>query len=139
MIQILVHINQIGTFGTTAAGGTSGAELGLEDTSFDDVKVKLLSVEYSVKGFATFNPQDVQQKLFGYDQQAGGQVIFGISNKNTNASDYTGLAQFTGTSAWPVAVKSWFVVNGSTFSVSKTWKPKKMGLSNEQNAVITKI
>jgi len=133
----IIHINQIGNFGTISAGSTEGAELGLEDTGFNDVKVKLLSIEYNVQGFVTENPQDWQQKAFAYDTQAAGQVIFGIMNKSETANDFTGLSAFTGTSAWPVGVKPFFCVNGKTFSISKTWKPGKTGLSNEQNAFIT--
>lgn len=133
----IIHINQIGTFASISTGSTEGAELGLEDTGFDDVKVKVLSIEYNIQGFSTVNPQDWQQKAFAYDEQAAGQVIFGIANKNETIADFTGLAQFTGTSAFPVAVRPWMGVNGTKFSVSKTWKPRKMGLSNEQNAFIT--
>lgn len=133
----IIHINQIDTFGSISVGSVEGAELGLEDTSFDDVKVKLLSVEYNVRGYATKTPMAWDSTAFAYNGQAGGQIIFGICNKNSTLSDFSGLNSFTGTSAWPVGVKPFFTVYGNTFSVSKTWKPKKTGLSNEQNAFIT--
>ncbi len=133
----IIHINQIDTFSSISSGATEGAELGLEDTSFNDVKVKLLSVEYNVRGYVTTTPMSWDAQAFAYNGQAGGQVIFGIANKSETIANFTGLSTFTGTSAFPVAVKPFFGVYGSTFSVTKTWKPKKMGLSNEQNAFIT--
>lgn len=133
----IIHINQIDTFGSIGVGVNEGAELGLEDTSFDDVKVKLLSVEYNVRGYATKTNMDWNTDAFDYAGQAAGQIIFGVCNKNESITSFSGLSSFSGTSAWPVAVKPFFTVYGNTFSVSKTWKPRKTALSNEQNAFIT--
>ena len=43
----IIHILQ-NELGTVAGGSTDSSELGLEDTSFNDVKVKVLSIEYRV-------------------------------------------------------------------------------------------
>lgn len=132
----IIHIYQLDNSGVIAAGSTEGSELGLEDTAFNDVKVKLLSVDYNASGYV-YQTAGYEAQAFTAAEQAAGSVLMGIMNKGETVNNFTGLSSFVGTSAWPAAVKSFHTVCGTKFSVSHRWKPKKTGLSNEQNAFIT--
>ena len=132
----IIHISQLSTSGFISAGGTEGSELGLEDTSFDDVKVKVLSIKYWTSGFVA-NTTGFDTYAYNINNDAAGQVIFGVTNKNQTINDFTGLASFTGTSAWPVHLDHFQCPAGTKWTVSKTWKPRKLALSAEQNAFIT--
>lgn len=141
----IIHIFQEEQSPQVPLNATFSAELGLEDTAFNDVKCKLLSVDYKVKFYAdqsgesNFDPlQPGPLGRFGsitYD--IFGSAIFGIGNKNEDFNTFTSLGSFQGTSAWPVHVQGFYGQVGQIASVSKLWKPRKMGLSNEQNAFIS--
>ncbi len=130
----IIHILQAEEL-TVASGATESSELGLEDTSFNDVKVKLLSVEYRLRLF-TAESGDTTVKQFSTSYGDNGIVIFGIGNKSENFDTYTSLGVFQGTSSWPVHVQGYQTLVGNNQSITKTWKPRKTGLSNEQNAFI---
>ncbi len=117
-------------------GDNKSVELGLEDTSFNDVKVKLLSIQYGVRIF-TGESGDTTTKQFSTSFRDFGQVMFGIGNKSEDFDLFTSLGSFQGTSAWPVHIQGYEVLVGNNQSITKTWKPRKLGLSNEQNAFIT--
>jgi hypothetical protein len=121
---------------SVASGATGSTELGLEDTTFNDVKVKLLSVEYRVRLF-TAESGDTTGKMFSTSYGDNGFVLFGIGNKTENFDTYTSLGVFQGTSSWPVQIIGYQTMVGNNQSITKTWKPRKTGLSNEQNAFIT--
>lgn len=118
------------------SGNTDDMKLGLEDTGFTDVKVKLLSVKYVAQLFVG-ESGDTTTKQFSSSYGDNGQVIFGIGNKNENFATYTSLGSFQGTSSFPVHAQGYTTLIGNPTSVTKTWTPRKMGLSNEQVAFIT--
>ena len=113
----IIHIYQLENSGTIAAGATEGSELGLEDTAFNDVKVKLLSVDFMTSGYV-YQTLGYDTQAFTVGDQAAGSIIMGIMNKGETVTDFSGLSAFTGTSAWPVAIKSFHTVTGTKFSVS---------------------
>ncbi len=117
-------------------GSTDSVELGLEDTSFGDVKVKLLSVEYRVRLYA-LESGDTTTKQFSTSYRDDGIVIFGIGNKSEDFNTYTSLGVFQGTSSWPVHAQGYSNQVGLPQSITKTWKPRKTGMSNEQNAFMS--
>ncbi len=130
----IIHIleeDQISALGDE----THSVELGLEDTSFNDVKVKLLSIQYRVRLFTGVSG-DTTLKQFSTSYEDSGTVMFGIGNKSENFDLYTSLGVFQGTSSWPVHVQGYQTLVGNPQSITKTWKPPKTGLSNEQNAFI---
>lgn len=131
----IIHIGQEESV-TVAAGDTDSIELGLEDTSFNDVKTKLLSVEYRCR-FYCLQGGDITGKQFSTSYRDSGILIFGIGNKSEDFDTYTSLGIFQGTSSWPVHFQGYSNQVGLPQSVTKTWKPRKMGLSNEQNAFIS--
>ncbi len=118
------------------AGTTDSVELGLEDTSFGDVKVKLLSVEYRVRLYA-LESGDTNTKRFSTSYRDDGIVIFGIGNKSEDFNTYNSLGIFQGTSSWPVHAQGYSNQVGLPQSITKTWKPRKTGMSNEQNAFMS--
>ncbi len=130
----IIHIGQNEDM-SVGTGTTDSVELGLEDTSFNDVKVKLLSIEYRVKIFA-LESGDTTTKHFSTSYSDQGIVMFGIGNKSEDFDTYTSLGVFQGTSSWPVHFQGYGNQVGLPQSISKTWKPRKLGLSNEQNAFI---
>ncbi len=120
---------------TVLTGATESVELGLEDTPFNDVKVKLLSIEYRVRIYARHSG-DTSTQRFSTSYSDQGTVIFGIGNKSEDFDTYISLGSFQGTSSWPVACYGYSNQVGLPQSFTKTWKPRKTGLSNEQNAFI---
>ncbi len=114
-------------------GTADSTELGLEDTGFNDVKVKLLSVEYRLRLY-TLESADTSTKRFSISYRDQGIVMFGIGNKNENFDLYTSLGLFEGTSSWPTHAQGYSTQIGLPHYITKTWKPRKTGLSNEQNA-----
>lgn len=119
-------------------GSNATTELGLEDTSFNDVKFKLLSIEYKAKIFcdnisATSGADNNIQAFNNEERGTAGSIIVGIANKS-DTTTFNSLGAFQGTSAWPVHVSSFAALVGNPASYSKTWKPRKTALSNEQNA-----
>ncbi len=130
----IIHILQ-NELGTVAGGSTDSSELGLEDTSFNDVKVKVLSIEYRVRLFVLLSG-DTTVKQFSTSYSDNGIVMFGIGNKTEDFDTYTSLGSFQGTSSWPVHVQGFGTQVGLPLSITKTWKPRKAGLSNEQNSFI---
>ncbi len=122
----------------TSSGSSTQLELGLEDTTFNDVKFKLLSVEYRVKAFTSnVSPGDNNANAFNDEEfGAAGSIIVGVMNKTTSTT-FNDLEDFQGTSAWPVHMTNFSTLIGNPASYSKTWKPRKVALSNEQNAFMT--
>ncbi len=131
----IIHLVQQERIGI-ATGATDDMKLGLEDTSFNDVKVKLLSVKYVAQLF-TAEAGDPTGKFFSTAFGDNGTVMFGIGNKNEVFSTYTSLGSFQGTSSFPIQIQGYTTIIGNPTSVTKTWTPRKMGLSNEQVAFIT--
>ena len=131
----IIHMFQEENF-SVPGNTTDSTELGLEDTSFGDVKVKLLSVEYRVRLYP-LESGDTTGKHFSTSYSDSGVVMFGIGNKSENFDLYTSLGSFQGTSSWPVHIQGYSNQVGLPQSVTKTWKPRKTGLSNEQNAFIS--
>ena len=123
-------------------GASLDLELGLTDfPHLDDVKIKILSIEYKVKTVtdngASAPLPDNNQYAFNNDlRSAGGTYMFGVKNKN-DVTVFNDLNDFTGTSAWPVHMTSWYTLIGNPASATKTWKPDKLALSNEQVAFLT--
>lgn len=128
---------------------TSGASLDmtLGLTTFphlSDVKVKVVSIEYKVKTFTDNLPLSgtgatADNNLHAFnneDRQAGGTYLMGIKNY-TDTSAINSLDDFQGSSAWPVHMTSWITQIGLPSSCTKTWKPRKVALSNEQVAFLT--
>lgn len=127
---------------------TSGAALrntcGLEDyNNLNDVKVKILSIEYKVKAFTDNVSPDgatpADNNLYAFNnesRQAGGSFVFGVCNRD-ESSTLDILDDFEGTSAWPVHITSWVSQIGLPASTTKTWRPDKLALSDQQVAFIT--
>ncbi len=130
----IIHIGQ-NEYMSVGGGTTDSVEMGLEDTDFNDVKVKLLSIEYRVRIF-TLQSGDPTGKVFSTSYSDNGIVMFGIGNKSEDFDTYTSLGSFQGTSSWPVHFQGYGNQIGLPASISKTWKPRKTGLSNEQNCFI---
>ncbi len=139
----IIHI-VVSTHDSTGAGsGEMVAGLGLGDTTFNDVKIKILTIDYKIRLFtdnfgATVAPLADNNLYFdNYNERnACGQIIFGVYNKN-DSTIFNDLGDFTGTSAFPVHVTSFATDLGNPASVSKRWKPRKMAFSNEQDAFIS--
>lgn len=128
---------------TPAGSGATVCELGLEDTDFNDVKIKILSVDYKIRlftdnlGASAVPPADNNLYFDNFNERNScGQVIFGVYNK-ADTTVFNDLGDFTGTSAFPVHVSSFGTDLGNPASLSKRWKPRKMAFSNEQNAFIS--
>lgn len=121
-----------------STGGSQLVELGLEDTTFDDVKVKILSVEYRVFLQTSYNntSRDNNIDAFNVIARSAGQVLCGVRNKNESVI-FNSLDDFTGSSGWPVKTTSYHCTLGVNYSMTHTWKPSKLAFSNEQNAFIS--
>ncbi len=127
---------------------TSGAALrqscGLEDyNNLNDVKIKILSIEYKIKTFtdniSTTGSTPADNNLYAFNneaRQSGGSYVFGVCNQDENETLDT-LDDFEGTSAWPVHITSWVSQIGLPASATKTWRPDKLALSDQQVAFIT--
>ncbi len=126
---------------SNTSGASLDMELGLSDFSdLNDVKVKVLSVEFKVKSFCdNLGDSFADNNVYAFNnvsRQAGGNYVFGVKNKN-ETSVFNDLTDFVGTSAWPVHMTSWISQIGLPASATKTWKPKKLALSDEQVCFIT--
>ncbi len=133
----IIHIYQT-DLNQVASGVTDSTTVGLNNTSFNDVKVKLLSVEYRLKMFPipSPTPEDFNTQAFSTSFDSQGLLICGIGNENENFDLFTSAAIFEGTSSWPVHIQGWHAMIGDPQRISKTWKPRKTGLSNEQVAFV---
>lgn len=132
-----IWINNSVDGGSISANTTEGTELGLQNTQFDDVKIKILTVEYRIMIYVS-NTNDWNTQGFAGNRDAYGQCFFGVSNQLEHTpSQFGELEGFTGTSAFPVRAAPWAVVCGQTVTISKTWRPDKMAFSNEQCAFIS--
>ncbi len=111
--------------------------VGLSDTTFTDVSMKIVSIVYQTKIFcATLDPYSADAQMFDVGELGqSGVIIAGVANQN--AGTLNDLNDFEGTSAWPVDMKSYAVDVGNTASFTKTWKPRKLALSHEQQAILT--
>jgi len=139
----IIHIVQSKVDSTPSGSGETVCELGLEDTDFNDVKIKILTVDYKIRlftdnlGASATPPADNNLYFDNFNERNScGQVIFGVDNKN-DTTVFNDLGDFTGTSAFPVHVTSFGTDLGNPASISKRWKPRKMAFSNEQNAFIS--
>lgn len=139
----IIHMISSGVDSTPSGSGETVCELGLEDTSFNDVKIKILSVDYKIRLFtenlsASGSPPADNNIYFDNfnERNSCGQVIFGVYNKS-DTTVFNDLGDFTGTSAWPVHVSSFAADLGNPASLSKRWKPRKTAFSNEQNGFIS--
>ena len=134
----IIHINNFVDGTSISAGASEGTELGLNNTTFDDVKIKILSIKYDFMIYSTnaSGGGDFNQDAFNSAREAFGEVIFGVSNYGASPQNFYELATFTGTSAWPVDVRPWMSTCGRVTTVSKTWKPRKLAFSEEQVAFI---
>ncbi len=125
------------------AGGASTSDtmaMGLPDSTFTDPKMKILSITYQAKIFQDNLPSlggaDNNLYAFNFDEVGqSGFVLVGI--RNENAGIINDLGDFEGTSAWPVDMRSFSVELGSAASFTKTWKPDKLALSDQQQAFLT--
>jgi hypothetical protein len=142
----MIHLYKDSAFSNTI-GASLDMELGLSTfPELTDVKVKVVSIEYKVKTVtdsfsATPAPGGTaaDNNLYAFNNeeaQSGGNYLVGIKNQADTAV-YNDLADFTGSSAWPVQITSWFSQIGLPASMTKTWKPRKLGLSDEQVAFLT--
>lgn len=136
----IIHLWKADTVGVPA-GGSVQTELGLEDTEFTDVKFKLLSIIYKAKIF-TSNigiTSGADNNVYAFNDEeygAGGSIIVGVKNA-AETGVFNDLSDFTGTSAFPVEMTSFATLIGNPASYTKTWKPRKMALSNEQSGFLT--
>lgn len=130
---------------SNTAGASLDLELGLTDFSdLTDPKIKILSIEYKVKTFCdnfSTNSSGIQpdNNLYAFnneEKQAGGHYMFGVKNKD-DTTVYRNFEEFVGSSAWPVYCTSWIAQIGLPASCTKTWKPDKLALSDEQVAFLT--
>lgn len=110
--------------------------VGLSDTSFTDVTMKVISIHYMAKIFSQVGaPYDANTQMFNTEEYAqSGLIIAGV--RNVNAGTLNDLNDFEGTSAWPVDTKSYACGIGNPASYSKTWRPDKLALSHEQQAFL---
>lgn len=136
----MIHLYKDGGL-SNSDGASLDMTLGLETFPvLTDVKVKLVSIEYKVKSFCDNLPlstADNNINAFNNEaRQAGGNYLFGIKNY-TDTSAINSLDDFQGSSAWPVHMTSWISQVGLPASCTKTWKPRKVALSDEQVAFIT--
>lgn len=126
--------------GSSIAGNTSeGREFGLQNTSFNDVKIKILSIDYKLEIFTSngLGGGDFNVTGFNNSYDAFGTVVFGVSNQNETPANLHEVSDFTGTSAWPVHWGTWLTMAGKPVTISKRWKPRKLAMSSEQVAFIS--
>jgi len=111
--------------------------IGLSNTTFTDVTMKVMSIHYMAKIFSdAVAPYDANLSMFDTNEYAqSGLIIAGV--RNVNAGTLNDLNDFEGTSAWPVDTKSYGSAIGNPASYSKTWRPDKLALSHEQQAFLT--
>ncbi len=130
---------------SNVAGASVDLELGLSSfPALTDVKVKVLSVEYKVKtvtdnystGSTGTTPDNNLYAFNNEEAQSAGSYIVGVKNA-ADTQVYNDLDDFVGSSAWPVQITSWFSQIGIPASMTKTWKPPKLALSDEQVAFLT--
>lgn len=119
-----------------SVGSSQVMTLGLEDTSFDDVKIKILSIEYRAFILTNYNnsSRDNNIEAFNSKYRSSGQVLFGVQNESITSTTNS-LDDFTGSSGWPVRTTAYNSAVGNPYSLSYTWKPNKLAFSNEQVAL----
>ncbi len=133
MIHIWGHDMQL-----PLAGSSSGTlSVGLSDTLFTDVTMKVVSIQYQARIFSdAVALYDANSQMFNFDEfSQSGFIIAGVANQNHGTLN--DLNDFSGTSAWPVDMKQYSCCVGNPASYTKTWKPRKLALSHEQQAVLT--
>ena len=120
-----------------AGSSSETLSVGLSDTTFTDVSIKIVSITYQAKIFcSTAHPYSANEQMFDPLEYAqSGFVLVGVANQNHGTLN--DLNDFEGTSGWPVDLKSYAVTIGNTASFTKTWKPRKLALSHEQQAILT--
>jgi len=115
--------------------------MGLSDSSFTDVSMKIVSIKYQAKVFADnlANPvPGANNDIYAFNRdEVGNNGFFLAGIRNMNAGTINDLNDFEGTSAWPVDMSSFAVELGSAASFTKTWKPRKLALSHEQQAFLS--
>ena len=133
MIHIWGHDNNLPLAGSSSAT----LSVGLSDTLFTDVTMKVVSIQYQAKIFSdTVAPYDANGQMFDHGSiSQDGFIIAGVANKNHGTLN--DLNDFEGTSGWPVDMKQFSVCVGNPASYTKTWRPKKLALSHEQQAILT--
>jgi len=133
MIHIWGHDNELSLPGSSS----DTLSVGLSDTTFTDVTMKVLSIQYQARIFSdAVAPYDANSQMFNYDEfSQAGFIIAGVANQNHGTLN--DLNDFSGTSAWPVDMKQFAVCVGNPASYTKTWKPRKLALSHEQQAILS--
>lgn len=124
------------------AGSTSQTmAVGLPDSTFTDVSFKIVSIKYQAKILADnlANPAPgANNDIYAFNRDEIGNQGFCLAGiQNENAGVLNDLNDFEGTSAWPVDMSSFMVELGSGASFTKTWKPRKLALSDQQQAFIS--
>lgn len=128
---------------TISQSSSQTTAVGLPDSTFTDPKMKILSIKYQAKIFMDNLPSsgappiaDNNTLAFNFDEAGQtGLCLAGI--RNENAGTINDLNDFEGTSAWPVDMSSFAVELGSAASFTKTWKPDKLALSDQQQAFLS--
>lgn len=135
----IIHITDLYTGGSVPGGSTEGRELGLQNTTFNDVKMKILSIDYKLKIWTANSAGGGDWNVNGwnYNTSSFGQCIFGVNNEAGSPTTMTSVEDFTGTSGWPVHTDAWATACGNLVSISKRWKPRKLAFSDEQVAFIS--
>ena len=142
----MIHLYKDSAF-SNVTGASIDMELGLSSfPELTDVKVKVVSIEYKIKtvtdNYSTnaapgsTTPDNNLYAFNNEEAQSAGTYLAGIKN-SADTAVYNDLTDFTGSSAWPVQITSWFSQIGLPASMTKTWKPRKLGLSDEQVAFLT--
>ncbi len=115
--------------------------VGLPDSTFTDVSFKIVSIKYQAKILADnlSNPAPgANNDIYAFNADEVGNEGFCLAGiRNENAGTINDLNDFEGTSAWPVDMSSFMVELGSAASFTKTWKPRKLALSDQQQAFLT--
>ncbi len=133
----MLHLWQHSLFDYLPGSSSDTFAIGLSDTTFTDVTMKVVSIHYMTKIFSdTVAPYDANLQMFDTEEYSqSGLIIAGV--RNQNAGTINDLNDFEGTSAWPVDTKSYGCGIGNPASYSKTWKPNKLAISHEQQAFLT--
>jgi len=123
-----------------AASSSQTIAMGLPDSTFTDPKMKILTIQYQAKVFADNQPSvgGADNNVYAFNRdEIGNQGFFLAGIRNENAGTLNDLNDFEGTSAWPVDMKSFMCELGSAASYTKTWRPNKLALSDQQQAFLT--
>ncbi len=126
------------------ASSSDTIAVGLPDSTFTDPKMKILTIQYQAKIFMDNQPSTgvppnvADNNLYAFNFDEIGQTGFFLAGiRNENAGTINDLNDFEGTSAWPVDMKSFAVELGGAASFTKTWKPDKLALSDQQQAFLS--